>query len=89
MVPRRGRAAHRLGGGDPHNKAIAEREGDEVRLSPRKSFDRWRETVRDRSEPWTPQQVSEATELRTHLLEALYARSRSIVRAARRCSAAC
>jgi light-regulated signal transduction histidine kinase (bacteriophytochrome) len=69
-------------GGDPRNKAIAEREGDEVRLSPRKSFDRWRETVRGRSEPWTGQQIAEATELRTHLLEALYARSRSIVRAA-------
>ncbi|RBY96021.1 histidine kinase [Blastococcus sp. TF02-8] len=69
-------------GGDPHNKAIAEREGDEIRLSPRKSFDRWRETVRGRSEAWTPQEVGEATELRTHLLEALYARSRSIVRAA-------
>ncbi|MGY1683445.1 SpoIIE family protein phosphatase [Geodermatophilus sp. SYSU D01176] len=69
-------------GGDPHNKAIAEREGDTVRLSPRKSFERWRETVRDRSEPWTAQEVSEVGELRTHLLEALYARSRSIVRAA-------
>ena len=33
-------------GGDPHNKAIAVSEGDEVRLSPRKSFDRWREIVR-------------------------------------------
>ncbi|TFV65368.1 UNVERIFIED_ORG: GAF domain-containing protein [Bacillus sp. AZ43] len=69
-------------GGDPHNKAIAEREGDEIRLSPRKSFDRWRETVRGRSEPWTEQEVAGAGELRTHLLEALYARSRSIVRAA-------
>jgi two-component system, chemotaxis family, sensor kinase Cph1 len=69
-------------GGDPHNKAIAEREGDTVRLSPRKSFERWRETVRDRSEPWTAQEVSEVGELRTHLLEALYARSRSLVRAA-------
>jgi light-regulated signal transduction histidine kinase (bacteriophytochrome) len=69
-------------GGDPHNKAITEREGDGIRLSPRKSFERWRETVRNRSEPWTPQQVTEAAELRTHLLEALYARSRSIVRAA-------
>jgi chemotaxis family two-component system sensor kinase Cph1 len=69
-------------GGDPQNKAIAEREGDRVRLSPRKSFDRWRETVRDRSEPWTAQELAEAGELRTHLLEALYARSRSIVRAA-------
>jgi two-component system, chemotaxis family, sensor kinase Cph1 len=69
-------------GGDPHNKAIAAREGDGVRLSPRKSFDRWRETVRDRSEPWTARELAEVTELRTHLLEALYARSRSIVRAA-------
>ncbi|MGY2082963.1 SpoIIE family protein phosphatase [Blastococcus sp. SYSU DS0539] len=69
-------------GGDPHNKAIAEREGNGVRLSPRKSFERWRETVRGRSEPWTTQELAEATELRTHLLEALYARSRSIVRAA-------
>ncbi|SDO13157.1 SpoIIE family protein phosphatase [Geodermatophilus sp. DSM 45219] len=69
-------------GGDPHNKAIAEREGDTVRLSPRKSFERWRETVRDRSEPWTAQELSEVGELRTHLLEAMYARSRSIVRAA-------
>jgi chemotaxis family two-component system sensor kinase Cph1 len=69
-------------GGDPHNKAIAEREGDSIRLSPRKSFERWRETVRGRSEPWTAQEVAEVTELRTHLLEALYARSRSIVRAA-------
>ncbi|TKJ33611.1 SpoIIE family protein phosphatase [Blastococcus sp. CCUG 61487] len=69
-------------GGDPQNKAIAEREGDEVRLSPRKSFERWRQTVRDRSEPWTAGQQAAAAELRTHLLEALYARSRSLVRAA-------
>jgi two-component system, chemotaxis family, sensor kinase Cph1 len=69
-------------GGDPANKAIAEREGDTTRLSPRKSFDRWRETVRGRSEPWTDEQLTEASELRTDLLEALYARSRSIVRAA-------
>ena len=69
-------------GGDPRNKAIAEQEGDEVRLSPRKSFERWRETVRGRSEPWAASEVEAATELRVHLLEALYARSRSIVRAA-------
>ncbi|HYH74115.1 MAG TPA: SpoIIE family protein phosphatase [Nocardioides sp.] len=79
----RGEAVRQIDwGGDPHNKAIAEREGDEVRLSPRKSFERWRETVRGRSEPWTPQQLAEAGELRIHLLEALYARSRCVVRAA-------
>jgi chemotaxis family two-component system sensor kinase Cph1 len=76
------RVQHVDWGGDPHNKAIAEREGDGVRLSPRRSFDRWRETVRGRSEAWTGAQLAGAAELRTHLLEALYARSRSIVRAA-------
>jgi serine phosphatase RsbU (regulator of sigma subunit) len=69
-------------GGDPHNKAIAEQEGDTVRLSPRKSFDAWRETVSGRSAPWRPPELAEAGALRTHLLEALYARSRSVVRAA-------
>ena len=69
-------------GGDPHNKAIAAQEGTEVRLSPRLSFDRWRETVRGRSHPWTDVEVTQATELRTDLLEALYARSRRAARAA-------
>jgi chemotaxis family two-component system sensor kinase Cph1 len=69
-------------GGDPHNKAIAEREGDTIRLSPRKSFDRWRETVRNRAEAWTPAELAEAGELRTNLLEALYARSRRVARTA-------
>ncbi|MGY1595040.1 SpoIIE family protein phosphatase [Geodermatophilus sp. SYSU D00708] len=69
-------------GGDPHNKAIAAREGDEIRLSPRRSFDRWRETVRDRAEPWRAHELAEVAQLRTHLLEALYARSRRVVRAA-------
>ncbi|MGY2081664.1 SpoIIE family protein phosphatase [Modestobacter sp. SYSU DS0657] len=69
-------------GGDPHNKAIAERQGDTVRLSPRKSFDRWREVVRNRSEPWSPAQLGEVGDLRTNLLEALYARSRRVARVA-------
>ncbi|MGY1841210.1 MULTISPECIES: SpoIIE family protein phosphatase [unclassified Modestobacter] len=69
-------------GGDPHNKAIAEREGDAVRLSPRKSFDRWREVVRNRSEPWSPAQLDEVGDLRANLLEALYARSRRVAQAA-------
>jgi two-component system, chemotaxis family, sensor kinase Cph1 len=79
----RGEAVRQIDwGGDPRNKAIARQEGEDVRVSPRRSFERWRETVRGRSEPWTAQQIAEATELRTHVLEALYARSRRIVRAA-------
>jgi light-regulated signal transduction histidine kinase (bacteriophytochrome) len=63
-------------GGDPQNKAIAAQEGDTVRLSPRKSFERWRETVRLRSRPWTAGDVETAAQLRHNLLEALYGRAR-------------
>ncbi len=69
-------------GGDPHHKAVVVPQGDGVRISPRQSFERWSETVRSRSEPWTAAEVGEATELRTNLLEALYARTRRVARAA-------
>jgi serine phosphatase RsbU (regulator of sigma subunit) len=69
-------------GGDPYNKAIAVSEGDEIRLSPRKSFDRWREIVRERSEPWTSSQTESAEALRRHLVESLYRRTRSALRMA-------
>ncbi len=69
-------------GGDPHHKAVLVPQDDGVRISPRQSFERWSETVRSRSEPWTAAEVGEATELRTNLLEALYARTRRVARAA-------
>lgn len=69
-------------GGDPHNKAIAVREGDGVRLSPRKSFDRFREVVRGRSTPWTRGEQGDAAQLRRHLVEALYQRTRADLRLA-------
>ncbi|RHA37769.1 SpoIIE family protein phosphatase [Cellulomonas rhizosphaerae] len=69
-------------GGDPHNKAIAHREGDTVRLSPRKSFERWSEVVSGTSEPWTEQQVRSAGELRSRLLETLLVRNRWQLRTA-------
>ncbi|WP_374157511.1 SpoIIE family protein phosphatase [Mycobacterium sp. G7A2] len=69
-------------GGDPHNKAIAVAEGDEVRLSPRKSFERWREVVRRRGEPWTPSETESAAALRRHLVESLYRRTRGALRVA-------
>lgn len=67
-------------GGDPHNKAIAVQEGDEVRLSPRKSFDRWRELVHQRSAPWTQTETESAEALRRHLVESLYHRTRGALR---------
>ncbi|WP_324651071.1 SpoIIE family protein phosphatase [Georgenia sp. H159] len=69
-------------GGDPHNKAIARREGDSVRLSPRKSFERWRETVRGASLPWTEEQLETAAVLRRHTVEALYLRGLADTKAA-------
>ena len=41
-------------GGDPQNKTLAAAEDDSVRLSPRKSFELWRQTVRLTSLPWVP-----------------------------------
>ena len=69
-------------GGDPSNKAIAVSEGDEIRLSPRKSFERWREIVRERSDPWTLSQTESAEALRRHLVESLYRRTRGALRMA-------
>ncbi|PJI94457.1 SpoIIE family protein phosphatase [Luteimicrobium subarcticum] len=68
-------------GGDPHNKAIARLEGDTVRLSPRKSFDRWREVVSGHSLPWGLDAREAAGALRRHLVEVLYRRGRRDVRA--------
>ncbi len=70
-------------GGDPHHKMIAVPEGDGVRLSPRQSFDLWREQVGGRSLPWDDRHVQNAADLRTHLVEALFHRGRAEVNAAR------
>jgi light-regulated signal transduction histidine kinase (bacteriophytochrome) len=63
-------------GGDPHNAKLAAEEGDHVRLSPRKSFDLWRETVRGRSEPWLDSDVAAATRFTRHLTAGLLRRQR-------------
>ncbi|GAA1724403.1 SpoIIE family protein phosphatase [Aeromicrobium alkaliterrae] len=63
-------------GGDPRNKELAAAEGPDVRLSPRKSFDRWREVVRDHSQPWEPWQLSVANQLRSSVSHELVRRSR-------------
>ncbi len=70
-------------GGDPHNKAIAVSEGDDgIRLSPRKSFERWREIVDRCCEPWTKTETESAEALRRHLVESLYRRTRGALRLA-------
>ena len=69
-------------GGDPYNKAIAVTEGDEPRLSPRKSFDRWREIVHQCCEPWATTEIESVESLRRHLVESLYRRTRGALRVA-------
>lgn len=53
--------------GNPEKAATPGPDG--VRLSPRKSFDAWQETVLCRSMPWTPRDVRIAVQLRVMLLE--------------------
>ncbi|WP_133434134.1 SpoIIE family protein phosphatase [Aeromicrobium phragmitis] len=63
-------------GGDPRNKQIAAAEGPDVRLSPRKSFEKWRGVVRGRSEPWRTWQLETVDRLRQYLEAKLLRRSR-------------
>lgn len=63
-------------GGDPSNAKLYSTEGPEIRLSPRKSFDKWREVVRGHSLPWTPWQLEHANAVRTHTAGLLLHRSR-------------
>ena len=65
-------------GGDPRTAEVAYGEDDTVRIGPRKSFELWQETVRGRSETWSPTDIELAGSLRRALVEALYARSRRV-----------
>ena len=53
--------------GDPTKVATPGPNG--IRLTPRKSFEAWQETVRDQSERWSPRDVRVAEALRTTLVE--------------------
>jgi GAF domain-containing protein len=63
-------------GGDVSNKLLAAREGPEVRLSPRKSFEKWRQVVRGRGEHWASWHVEAADALGKHMIGLLLMRSR-------------
>jgi len=51
-------------GGDPNQAYAAQQVGAEIRLSPRKSFELWKETVRLNSLPWQSVEVRTALELK-------------------------
>lgn len=52
-------------GGDPHKPST---NGDLTRLHPRKSFETWKETVRNRSLPWKPEEIEGAGEIRNAIV---------------------
>jgi chemotaxis family two-component system sensor kinase Cph1 len=53
-------------GGNPHKPV--ETQGGRPVLHPRRSFETWLETVRDRSMPWKPSEVEGAAELRNTIV---------------------
>ena len=57
-------------GGDPRKPVVAASSGASGpgRLSPRRSFDAWKETVRGTASPWSPAQVEAARELRSAIV---------------------
>lgn len=57
-------------GGNPHKPVTIEDDG-EVRLSPRKSFEAWQETVKGKSLPWDNLEIEAALELRNTLMLAV------------------
>ena len=63
-------------GGDPHKVYASGPNGD--RLSPRKSFEIWKETVHLQSTPWTPNERQIAESARVHLLEIMMRHSETL-----------
>ena len=62
--------------GDPHKPV----EGEGERLSPRRSFAAWRQSVRLQSEPWRAVEITAAASLRTLLTEVVLQRIDQIAR---------
>ncbi|GAA5146900.1 hypothetical protein GCM10023340_18500 [Nocardioides marinquilinus] len=63
-------------GGDPRNKLLAATEGAAVRLSPRRSFEKWQEITEGQSQPWRPWELDAADELGRQMNALLLLRSR-------------
>ncbi|WP_104525058.1 SpoIIE family protein phosphatase [Blastococcus atacamensis] len=61
-------------GGNPYQSKTAQTD-DGPRLSPRRSFDAWSETVRETSRPWREHEVAAARALAEHLTAATLSRA--------------
>ncbi|WLS05574.1 ATP-binding protein [Shinella oryzae] len=64
-------------GGDPH-KVVRE----SGRIHPRKSFEAWRESVRDRSAPWHEAEIGAAHDLRASIVEIVLKKAEQLARLA-------
>jgi len=64
-------------GGDPQQSTILEQEG---RLSPRKSFELWQETVRSQSLPWKPCEIDAVLELRSAIVSIVLRKADELAR---------
>lgn len=66
-----------LWGGDPR-KPVGEGEGE--RISPRRSFEAWKEVVRQHARPWEASQIDAAIELRRLLSDVMMRRAREFAK---------
>lgn len=64
-------------GGDPNKPAEVAQDGS-ARLSPRRSFEAWQQTVRGRSAPWLTEEISAARTLRRALLSLVLRRAEEL-----------
>ncbi|TWT78038.1 Phytochrome-like protein cph1 [Posidoniimonas polymericola] len=64
--------------GNPNKQVTTGQDG--ARLSPRKSFEQWRETVEGRSREWSPVDIEMADEIRGGMLELLGRRAAQLAR---------
>ena len=71
VAARPSRSSSSTGAATPRTSCSPPTEGPEVRLSPRKSFEKWRQVVRGRSLPWTSWQVDAADTLGKHMIGVL------------------
>jgi light-regulated signal transduction histidine kinase (bacteriophytochrome) len=58
-------------GGNPEEKLVVNTTDGSQRLSPRKSFEIWKQTIKNQSMPWTSAEINIVTELRTNIIELL------------------
>ncbi|MHA0043864.1 ATP-binding protein [Deinococcus sp. PEB2-63] len=64
-------------GGDPNKPAEVAQDGS-ARLSPRRSFEAWQQTVRGRSAPWLTEEIEAARPLRRALLSLVLRRAEEL-----------